>query len=123
MERYANCSKEVLYREGKLVGFNVGYGYYSEHESEYRGKEQIRVRKGNDAHPFNGEIVENPKVIKMIDFVDWNVWITNDIVQYMSLMKMSERERYNIFINYIKNDNMNHSEANSTKPKELELVF
>ena len=31
MGRYAYHGQEVLKRDGKLVGFNAGYGFYSEH--------------------------------------------------------------------------------------------
>ena len=32
MGRYAYHGQEVLKRDGKLVGFNAGYGFYAEHE-------------------------------------------------------------------------------------------
>lgn len=39
MSKYANRSQETLYRNGKLVGFNAGYGLYAEHEDSYKGIE------------------------------------------------------------------------------------
>lgn len=45
MGRYAYHGQEVLKRDGKLVGFNAGYGFYSEHEHGYTGEEQIKSKK------------------------------------------------------------------------------
>ena len=45
MGRYAYHGQEVLKRDGKLVGFNAGYGFYSEHEHGYTGEEQIKPKK------------------------------------------------------------------------------
>lgn len=107
MGRYATHSQETLYRDGKLVGFNAGYGFYSEHESDYSGKEQIKPKKlvdKNKNHPFNGEIVENPEAVHMIEFSDGNVWVTSDSWSYASLMKKTEEERREIMDKYIHND-------------------
>ena len=45
MGRYAYHGQEVLKRDGKLVGFNAGYGFYSEHERGYSGIEQKKPKK------------------------------------------------------------------------------
>ena len=45
MSRYAYHGQEVLERDGKLVGFNAGYGFYAEHESHYLGEEQRKPKK------------------------------------------------------------------------------
>ena len=111
--RYASNSQEVLYRDGKLIGFNAGYGFYAEHESGYRGQEQMKPKKIIDkenTHPFNGEIVENPEAIKMMEFSDGNVWITNDLWTYLSLMEKTEEERREIMDSYIHNDDRQSDE-------------
>lgn len=45
MSRYADHSQEILYRDGKLVGFNAGYGFHAEHEFGYKGMEQMQPKK------------------------------------------------------------------------------
>lgn len=129
MGRYASHSQEVLYREGQLVGFNAGFGFHSEHEWGYNGQEQIKPKKlidKNRNHPFNGEIVENPEVIKMMEFSDGNVWITNDTFQYMSLMSLPEQERYKRMRNYINNEDKRQEgeilARLGVKPKAPEVV-
>ena len=107
MSRYAYHGQEVLERDGKLVGFNAGYGFYAEHESHYLGEEQRKPKKiidKNKNHPFNGEIVENPNAVHMMEFSDGNVWITNDQMNYYRLMKKTEEERREIMDGYINND-------------------
>ncbi len=107
MGRYAYHGQEVLERDGKLVGFNAGYGFYIEHESDYLGVEQRKPKKlidKNKNHPFNGEIVENPNAVHMMEFSDGNVWITNDSMAYYILMKKTEEERREILDRYINND-------------------
>ena len=101
MGRYAYHGQEVLERNGKLVGF------YAEHESHYLGEEQRKPKKlidKNKNHPFNGEIVENPNAVHMMEFSDGNVWITNDQMNYYRLMKKTEEERREIMDGYINND-------------------
>ncbi len=113
MGRYAYHGQEVLKRDGKLVGFNAGYGSYSEHEHGYTGVEQMKPKKGKDKnknHPFNGEIVENPTSIKLMEFSDGNVWLTNDERNYISLMKKTEEERREIMDKYINNDDRKRNE-------------
>lgn len=118
MGRYAYHGQEVLKRDGNLVGINVGYGSYSEHESGYAGQEQFKPKQfidKNKNHPFNGEIVENPDNIKMMEFGDGNVWITTDLWKYMNLMQKSEQERYEIMQQYIHNDDRKEMEDFSRK--------
>ena len=113
MGRYAYHGQEVLERDGKLVGFNAGYGFYAEHESDYSGEEQTKPKKlidKNKNHPFNGEIVENPNAVHMMEFSDGNVWITNDSWNYYSLMKKTEEERREIMDRYINNDDRKRTE-------------
>ena len=65
MSRYAYHGQEVLKRNGKLVGFNAGYGFYAEHEVKYSGAEQIKPKKFRDKNkdnPFNGEIIEKERL-------------------------------------------------------------
>lgn len=107
MSRYAYHGQEVIERDGKLVGFNAGYGFYAEHESHYLGEEQRKPKKlidKNKNHPFNGEIVENPNAVHMMEFSDGNVWITNDQMDYYRLMKKTEEERNEIKENYLHNE-------------------
>lgn len=107
MGRYAYHGQEVLKRDGKLVGFNAGYGFYAEHESGYTGTEQMKPKKiidKNKNHPFNGEIVENPQAINLMEFSDGKVWLTNDEWNYASLMRKTEEERHEIMDKYINND-------------------
>ena len=81
MGRYAYHGQEILKRNGKLVGFNAGYGFYAEHETRYSGTEQIKPKKSkskNKDNPFNGEIVKNPEDVNLMEFSDGSVWLTND---------------------------------------------
>lgn len=113
MSRYAYNGQEVLERDGKLVGFNAGYGFYAEHESNYAGKELIKPKRiidKNKNHPFNGEIVEKPDEIQMMEFNDGNVWVTNNLRNYYSLMKKTEEERREIMDIYINNDDRKRTE-------------
>lgn len=113
MGRYAYHGQEVLERDGKLVGFNAGYGFYAEHESEYTGSEQTKPKKlvdKNKNHPFNGEIVEKPDEIQMMEFSDGNVWITNNLWNYYSLMQKTEEERREVMDRYINNDDRKRTE-------------
>lgn len=113
MGRYAYHGQEVLYRNGKLVGFNAGYGAYAEHESHYLGDEQRKQKKlidKNKNHPFNGEIVENPKAVQMMEFSDGNVWITNDSLFNYRLMQKTEEERNEIKEKYLHNEDRKRTE-------------
>ena len=118
MGRYAEYGQEVLKRDGKLVGINVGYGFYDEHEHEYTGKEQAKPKIGKDKnknHPFNGEIIENPKTVNLMEFTDGSVWLTNDEWSYMSLMRKTEEERRKIMDQYINNDDRKRNEEFMSK--------
>ena len=113
MGRYAYHGQEVLERNGELVGFNAGYGFYSEHESHYLGDEQRKQKKlidKNKNHPFNGEIVENPNAVHMIEFSDGNVWITNDSLFNYRLIQKTEEERNAIKENYLHNEDRKRTE-------------
>ncbi len=113
MGRYADHGQEVLKRDGKLVGFNAGYGFYAEHESGYTGAEQMKTKKiidKNKNNPFNGEIVENPQAINLMEFSDGKVWLTNDEWNYDSLMRKTEEERHEIMDKYINNDDRKRNE-------------
>ena len=57
MGRYAYHGQEVLKRDGKLVGFNAGYGFYAEHESGYTGTEQMKPKK----------IIDKIKIIRLME--------------------------------------------------------
>lgn len=133
MSRYAYHGQEVLKRDGKLVGFNAGYGFYAEHEHGYTGAEQMKPKKGKDKnknHPFNGEIVENPKSVNLMEFSDGNVWLTNDEWNYMSLMRKTEEERREIMDKYVNNDDRKRIEdlmsklgANIDSPEIIALWY
>lgn len=133
MGRYAYHGQEVLKRDGKLVGFNAGYGFYSEHEHGYTGEEQIKSKKiidKNKNHPFNGEIVENPQAINLMEFSDGSVWLTNDGWNYASLMRKTEEERHEIMDRYINNDDRKRNEefmskfgANMDSPEVIALWY
>lgn len=133
MGRYAYYGQEVLKRDGKLVGFNAGYGFYSEHEHGYTGEEQIKSKKiidKNKNHPFNGEIVENPQAINLMEFSDGSVWLTNDGWNYASLMRKTEEERHEIMDRYINNDDRKRTEkfmskigANMDSPEVIALWY
>ena len=124
MGRYAYHGQEVLKRDGKLVGFNAGYGFYSE---------QIKSKKiidKNKNHPFNGEIVENPQAINLMEFSDGSVWLTNDGWNYASLMRKTEEERHEIMDRYINNDDRKRNEefmskfgANMDSPEVIALWY
>lgn len=104
--RYASHSQEVLYRDGKLIGFNAGYGSYAEHIGEYGGDEQ-RKRENTTVsdkdNPFDGDIIANPREVKMMEFSDGNVWITSDSWKHIRLMTQTEQERQEIMLEYINN--------------------
>ena len=133
MGRYAYYGQEVLKRDGKLVGFNAGYGFYAEHEHGYTGEEQIKSKKiidKNKNHPFNGEIVENPQAINLMEFSDGSVWLTNDGWNYASLMRKTEEERHEIMDRYINNDDRKRTEkfmskigANMDSPEVIALWY
>ena len=113
MGRYAYHGQEVLERNGELVGFNAGYGFYGEHESHYLGYEQRKRKKlidKNKNHPFNGEIVENPNAVQMMEFNDGNVWITNDSLFNYQLMQKTEEERNAIKESYLHNEDRKRTE-------------
>ena len=98
MSRYADHSQEILYREGKLIGFNAGYGFHSEHEWGYKGMEQIQPRKSmkkdKQPNPFSEEIVRNPKMVHLMELNDsGNVFLTNDEFYYYEMLKKSEEDR------------------------------
>ena len=118
MGRYAYNGQEILKRDGKLVGFNAGYGFYTAHERGYTGKEQMKPKKGKDKnknHPFNGDIVENPKYVNLMEFSDGSVWLTNDEWNYMGLMRKTEEERREIMDEYINNDDKKRNEEFMSK--------
>ena len=120
MDRYAYHGQEVLKRDGKLVGFNAGYGFYAEHESGYTGEEQMKSKKiidknKNKNHPFNGEIFENPDAINLMEFRDGKVWLTNDWWNYADLMRKTEEERHEIMDRYINNDDRKSTEEFMSK--------
>lgn len=133
MGRYAYNGQEVLERDGKLVGFNAGYGFYAEHESNYAGKELMKPKRiidKNKNHPFNGEIVENPQAINLMEFSDGKVWLTNDEWNYASLMRKTEEERHEIMDRYINNDDRKRNEefmsklgANVDSPEVVALWY
>lgn len=120
MGRYANYSQEVLYRNGKLAGFNAGYAYHTEHETGYRGMEQTELKKSgrskrkdnNSNHPFNGEIVINPELIHFMEFDDGTVWIKSGGLynsEYERLKRLSNQEKYarmrDVYINNYDREN------------------
>lgn len=123
MSRYASHSQEILYRDGKLVGFNAGHGFYTEHNLEYGGKEQVKYEEtegSNKEHPFDGEIVENPDEIHMMEFSDGYVWVTNSSETYSRLMEKTEEERRKIIEKYI--DNNDKKRTDEILLKKLGIV-
>lgn len=133
MGSYAYRGQEVLKRDGKLVGFNAGYGFCSEHEHGYAGIEQMKTTEiidKNKDHPFNGEIVEDPQAIRLIEFSDGKVWLTNDERNYTSLMTKTEEERQEIRDRHIKNNERRNYErfmselgANVDSPEVVALWY
>ena len=124
MGRYAYHGQEVLERNGELVGFNAGYGFYDEHESHYLGDEQRKQKKlidKNKNHPFNGEIVENPNAVHMIEFSDGNVWLTNDSLFNYRLMQKTEEERNAIKESYLHNEDRKNTEEEMLEFGGIEL--
>lgn len=112
MSRYAYHSQEVLYRDGKLIGFNAGYGFYAEHESKYRGVEQRKIGtvEKSEKNPFDGEIIENPDEIHLIEFDDGKVWIISNSWYYDKLMRKTYDEQRQIMEKYINNDDRSRTE-------------
>lgn len=122
MSRYAYHGQEVLKRDGKLVGFNAGYGFFAEHEVGYSGTEQIKAKKSknkgkdkNKDNPFYLEIVKNPENVNLMEFSDGSVWLTNDIWTYTSLMEKTEEERHEVMDRYINNDDRKNNEQSFKK--------
>lgn len=108
MGRDAYFGQEILKRDGKFIGFNAGYGHYAEHESKYMGLEQKKHNKiidTNRKHPFNGEIVENPDAVKKIELNDGRVWLTNDWMEYATIIGKPEEQRKEALKNYITKEN------------------
>lgn len=97
MGRDANLGQQILKRDGKLVGFNAGFGPHAEHERGYRGCEQENPKKSRfkseKENPFNGEIVQKPDDIKLMEFEDGTVWMTNDGWRYAIEMAKTEDAR------------------------------
>lgn len=109
MSRYADHSQEVLYRDGKLIGFNAGYGFHSEHEYGYKGMEQIQprksIKKDKQLNPFSEEIVKNPEAVHLMELNnDGNVFLTNDDFYYYRMLEMSEEDRNRRVESLINND-------------------
>ena len=122
MGRYAYHGQEILKRNGKLVGFNAGYGFYSEHETRYSGTEQIKPKKSknkgkdkNKDNPFYLEIVKNPEDVNLMEFSDGNVWLTNDTWDYGILMEKTEEERHEVMDRYINNDDRKNAEESFSR--------
>ncbi|MBE5820376.1 MAG: hypothetical protein E7310_06160 [Clostridiales bacterium] len=65
----------------------------------------------NKDNPFDGEIVESPATIKLMEFSDGTVWLTNDLRKYVSLMQKTEDERRAIMSRHINNDDRQAVEA------------
>ena len=109
MSRYANHSQEVLYRDGKLIGFNAGYGSHSEHEYGYKGMEQMEPKKNYEKdqqlNSFSEEIVRDPEAVHLMELNDGgNVFLTNDGYYYYEMLKMSEEDRNRRVESLINND-------------------
>lgn len=109
MSRYAEYSQEILYRDGKLIGFNAGYGFNSEHEYGYKGMEQMQPRKAmkedKQPNPFSEEIVRNPEAVHLMELNDdRNVFLTNDDFYYYRMLEMSEEDRSRRVESLINND-------------------
>lgn len=106
MSRYADNSQEVLYRDGKLIGFNAGYGFHSEHEHGYKGMEQMKsMKKDNPNNPFSEEIVTNSEEIHLMELNDdGNVFLTNDGYYYYRMLEMSEADKNRRVESLINND-------------------
>ena len=114
MGRYATHGQEILERDGELVGFNAGFGSYAEHNHGYKGYEQTKQKKlidENKNHSFNGEIVENPDAIHMMEFDDGKVWLTNDEYTYYTLMNKTDKEREVVIDSKIHNDDRKKYES------------
>lgn len=109
MSRYADHSQEVLYRDGKLIGFNAGYGFHSEHEHGYKGMEQMQPRKAmkkdKQPNPFSEEIVRDSEAVHLMELNDdGNVFLTNDDFYYYRMLEMSEEDRNRRVESLINND-------------------
>lgn len=110
MSRYAEHSQEILYRDGKLVGFNAGYGFYAEHEFGYKGMEQMQPKKklwkkDRQPNPFSEETVRNPDSVHLMELNDGgNVLLTNDNFVYYRMLEMSEEDRSRRVESLINND-------------------
>lgn len=109
MSRYAAHAQQILYSEdGKLKGFNAGYGFYAEHEYGYKGMEQLdksRFKNNNKKkNPFTGEIVKNPEWVRLIQFEKGkNVFLTNDNFEYGIIQRMDEEDKEKYIEGFINN--------------------
>lgn len=75
----------------------------------------------NKNHPFNGEIVENPNAVHMIEFSDGNVWLTNDSYFNYRLMQKTEEERNAIKESYLHNEDRKNTEKEMLEFGGIEL--
>ena len=110
MARESIWGKQIIIRNGNLVGLNVGYGFYGEHESTYSGLEQGNSQLDTPERKiFDGEIIENPDKVKMFEFDDGMICITNnmDFCNYAERHRMSMDELQKNFTSYVGYDDTN----------------
>lgn len=128
MGRYACTSQEVLIREGRLVGFNAGYGYCAEHQGGYKGKEQRKIEKAdNDTeNPFYAESVTWPESVFIMEFDDKTIWLTNNETVFYGLANKTDKERRKFieesFISNIKRQFIKNEKQQEEKMPEI-LAF
>lgn len=82
MSRYAVHSQEILYDSmGRIAGFNAGYGFYSEHEWGYQGRE-LANPADHSRHAGSGSfadcLVDKPDHVMLVERDDGMAGITND---------------------------------------------
>lgn len=132
MSRYADHSQEILYRDGKLVGFNAGYGFHAEHEFGYKGMEQMQPKKklwkkDRQPNPFSEETVRNPDSVYLMELNDGGtVLLTNDDLIYYRMLEMSEEDRSRRVESLINNDDRKSTDDFLAKlgiePEQPEVV-
>lgn len=110
MARESIWGKEIIKRDGKIVGINLGYGFYGEHESTYNGPEQGKSQIDSlERIAFEGETIENTNQIRMFEFDDGMICITNDMdfCNYAERHRMSMDELQKNFTSYVGYDDTN----------------
>ena len=86
MSRYATHGQEIIYDDsGNVIGINMGFGFYSEHEWGYRGNEIANPAKHSRISgpgSFEDARISDPSQIMFLERDDGVAGITNAVWLY-----------------------------------------